>query len=230
MDATLRNLIRLEFLLSRKALLIILGIFAPFFVWAAAYLPSARFYIIMTSFFIGLSLPAGVHGREDKFKTTVLLCSLPVRRSSVVLAKFTASWLIMGAGFLFAIAVVAISPLAKFPLGEFLKAREVLLALGLTSLGFALVLPFIIRFGIVGVIAGTIVAQLLGVLLFASTVLFGRQNNIFRAVIRTVIEGLRSLFHHDATPGYLAVLAAAVIAINAASFLIARTLYLRREL
>jgi ABC-type transport system involved in multi-copper enzyme maturation permease subunit len=149
MPATVRKLIRFELLLSRKALLIMLGIYAPFFVWAAAYLPSARFYVVMTSFFVGLSLPAGVHGREDKFKTTALLCSLPVRRSSVVLAKFSASWLIMVAGFLFATAVVVLSPLSKFPVGEFLKAREVLLALGLTSLGFALVLPFILRFGII---------------------------------------------------------------------------------
>jgi len=230
MHATLRHLIRFEVLLSRKALLIMLGIFAPFFVWAAVYLPSARFYIVMTSFFIGLSLPAGVHGREDKFKTTALLCSLPVRRSSVVLAKFTASWLIMGAGFLFAIAVVALFPLANFPLGEFLKAREVLLALGLTSLGFALVLPFIIRFGITGVLIGTAVAQLLGVLLFTSLLVFGRETNVLRSAVRVVIEGLRSLFYRDATPGYLAVLAAAVIVINAASFFLARSLYLRREL
>jgi ABC-2 type transport system permease protein len=230
MPTMVRKLIRFELLLSRKALLIMLGIFAPFFIWAAAYLPSARFYIVMTSFFIGLSLPAGVHGREDKFKTTALLCSLPARRSSIVLAKFAASWLIMAAGFLFAIAVLAVFPLAKVPVGEFLKAREVLLALGLTSLGFALVLPFIIRFGITGLLIGLAVAQLLGVLLFTSLLVFGRETNPVRSVARVVIEGLRSLFHRDATPGYLAVLVAAVIIINAASFFVARALYLRREL
>jgi len=230
MRPTLRHLIRFEVLLSRKALLIMLGIFAPFFVWAAAYLPSARFYIVMTSLFMGLSLPAGVHGREDKFKTTALLCSLPVRRSSVLLAKFTASWLIMGGGFLFATAVVVLSPLSKFPLGEFLKAREVLLALGLTSLGFAFVLPFIIRFGVTGLIIGLVIAQLFGVLFFVTALIFGRETNLLRSVLRAVIEGLRSLFHREATPGYLALLAAAVIAINAGSFFLARALYLRREL
>lgn len=230
MRQTLRNLIRLEYLLSRNALLIMLGLSAAMLAWAAVYFPSPRLYIVMVSFIIGLSLPVAVHGREDKFKTTALLCSLPVRRSSIVLAKFTATWTAMGIGYLFAIALVAALPFTKFPFREILTVREALLALALTSLAFAFVLPFIIRFGITGLMIGLVAAQLLGVLLFSSTVLLGRTNNPFRSILGAVIEALKSLFHREATPGYLALLAAAVIAINAGSFLLTRAVYLRREL
>ncbi|MDH4196025.1 MAG: ABC-2 transporter permease [Candidatus Aminicenantes bacterium] len=230
MHGTLRHLIRLEFLMSRKALLIMLGFAAACLAWAAAYFPSPRLYIVMVSFIIGLSLPVAVHGREDKFKTSSLLCSLPVRRSSVVLAKFTATWMALGAGYLFAVAVVAVLPFAKFPFREILTVREALLALALTSLAFAFVLPFIIRFGITGLMIGLVATQLLGVLLFTSALLFGRTNNPFRFVLDTAIKALKSLFHLKPTPGYLALLAVAVIAINAGSLLLARRVYLRREL
>ncbi len=230
MRQTLRNLIRLEYLMSRNALLIMLGFSAAFLVWAASYVPSPRLYIFMASFTIGLSLPVAVHGREDKFKTTSLLCSLPVRRSSVVLAKFTATWLIFGGGYVFAIAIVAVLPFAKFPFREILTVREALLALALTSLAFAFVLPFIIRFGITGLMIGLVAAQLLGVLFFASAVLLGRTNNPFRSLLSAVIEGLKSLFHREATPGYLALLAFSVIALNVGSLLLARAVYLRREI
>ena len=63
-----------------------------------------------------------------------------------------------------------------------------------------------------------------------SAVLFGRTNNPFRSLLSAAIEGLKSLFYREGTPGYLALLAIAVIAINVGSLLLTRAVYLRREL
>jgi len=224
------KVLRLEFLFSRRQLLIVLAIFTAYFVYMAARIDSPRVFVVTTSLMIGLSMPFVILGREDKFKTAALVCSLPVRRSTVVLGKYVATWAAIGLGLAYALAVTAALPFTKFRVAEVLTVRALLVSLFLISLVFAVILPFTLRFGLTGIIILLVSTQLLGVLaLVLTSVLGGGRNSLLRAVFGTAERALRSLLSHEATAGFVLTLIGAIAAVNAASLLISRALYARRE-
>jgi ABC-type transport system involved in multi-copper enzyme maturation permease subunit len=144
------KVLRLEFLFSRRQLFIVLAIFTAYFAYMAARIDSPRVFVVTTSLMIGISMPFVILGREDKFKTSALVCSLPVRRSTVVLGKYVATWAAIGLGLAYAIAVTAVLPFTKFRVAEVLTGRALLVSLFLISLIFAVILPFTLRFGLTG--------------------------------------------------------------------------------
>ena len=146
------KVLRLEFLFSRRQLLIVLAIFTAYFAYIAARIDSPRLFVVTTSLMIGLSIPFTILGREDKFKTSALVCSLPVRRSTVVLGKYIATWAAIGLGLAYALALTAVLPFTKFRVAEVLTGRTLLVSLFLISLIFAVILPFTLRFGLTGII------------------------------------------------------------------------------
>ena len=95
---------------------------------------------------------------------------------------------------------------------------------------FSFILPFTVRFGLTGIIVFLVSTQVLGIVALLSVQLLGPRHNLLRTAIGAVEGGLRALVHHPASPGFLLTMAAAVLAVNAASFFAARALYLRRDL
>jgi hypothetical protein len=224
------KILRLEFLFSRRQLFIVLAIFTAYFAYMAARIDSPRVFVVTTSLMIGISMPFVILGREDKFKTQALVCSLPVRRSTVVLGKYVATWAAIGLGLAYAIAVTAVLPFTKFRVAEVLTAKILLVSLFLISLIFAVILPFTLRFGLTGIIILLVSTQLLGVLaLVLTSVLGGGRNSLLRVVFGTAERALRSLLNHEATAGFVLALLGAILAVGAASLLISRALYARRE-
>ena len=118
------KILRLEFLFNRRQLLIVLAIFTAYFAYMAYQIDSPRVFVVTTSVMIGLSMPFVILGREDKFKTAALICSLPVRRSTVVLGKYAATWAAIGLGLGYALLFTAVFPFSKIPVGEILTARN----------------------------------------------------------------------------------------------------------
>lgn len=224
------KILRMEYLFSRRQILIVLAIFTAYFAYMANLIDSPRVFIIMTSIMIGLSMPFISLGREDKFKTAGLVCSLPVRRLTVVLGKYAAIWITIGLGLGYALLFTAVFPLSKFSVSEILSARTLLVSLFLISLIFSVVLPFTLRFGLTGIIILLVGLQLLGVLAFVLAQFAGRARNPMRAVIRGIEGGLRTLLYHEPTAGFLLALLAAIVALNAVSILVGRALYVRRDL
>ena len=117
------KILRLEFLFSRRQVLIVLAIFSAYFAYMAGRIESPRFFIVMTSLMVGISMPFVILGREDKFKTAALVCSLPVRRSTIVLGKYAATWIAIGVGMGYALLVTAVLPFAKVAVSEVLSLK-----------------------------------------------------------------------------------------------------------
>jgi hypothetical protein len=224
------KLLRFEYLLNRRQVVIIMGIFTAYFAFMASRIDSPRAFIVLTSLMIGLSMPFIFLGREDKFKTAALVCSLPVRRSTVVTAKYAAAWTAIGAGAVYAVLFIALCPFAKFSIGELLTARNLTAGLCLISLFLAVILPFTLRFGLSGVIVLLVGTQLLGVLLFALIQIPGGPTRRIALVLRGIEGALRALMTGEATPLFLSVCLAAVAAVNLLSLLLSRALYARRDL
>jgi ABC-type transport system involved in multi-copper enzyme maturation permease subunit len=224
------KLLRLEYLFNLRQLAIVWVIFSAFFVYAVNRLDSPGVFVVTTSVMIGLGLPFTIVGREDKFKTAALICSLPVRRSTVVLSKFAATWgsILLGLGY--TVLLAAVLPFSRVPLGSVLSLRSLLVSLFLMSLLFAVILPFTIRFGVTGIIILLVGLQLLGILALFLTQLFGGPRNPLRMLFRAAEDSLRFLLGHQATPGYLVALLGAIVAVNTLAVFISHALYARREL
>jgi len=224
------KILRLEFLFNRWQLLIVLAIFTAYFAYMAYQIDSPRIFVVTMSIMIGLSMPFIILGREDKFKTAALMCSLPVRRTTIVLGKYAATWGAIGLGLGYALLFKAVFPFSKFAIGEILTARNFLVSLFLISLIVAVILPFTIRFGLTGIIILLVSGQLLGILALILTQALGGASNPMRFFFRAVKSGLQTLLTREATPGFHLKLVAAIVAVNAASLFISRALYARRDL
>jgi len=224
------KLLRLEYLFNRRQILINMAIISVFFAYMAARIDSPRVLIVTASLMIGLAMPFMIIGREDKFKTPGLVCSLPVRRSTVVLGKYAATWAANLLGLGYALLFTTLLPFSKIPVGGVLTVRNLLVSLLLMSLLFAVTLPFTIRFGLTGVIILLVGCQLLGILTLLLAQFIGGAKNPLRVFFRAVEGGLRSLLNHETTAGYALALLAAIVAVNAVSLLISRALYARRDL
>jgi ABC-2 family transporter protein len=224
------KLLRLEYLFNLRQLLIVLAIFSVYFAWAVTRIDSPGVFTIATSIMVGLGIPFTIVGREDKFKTAALVCSLPVRRSTVVLSKFAATWAAILLGLGYNVFLTAVLPFSKVPLGGILSVKNLFVSLFLMSLLFAVILPFTIRFGLTGIIILLVGCQLLGIVTLILTQMLGGAGNPLRLFFRAAERGLKLLLHHQATPAYLLALAGGTIAVNLLAILVSRALYARREL
>jgi hypothetical protein len=224
------KLLRMEYLLNRRQILIMLAIFSGYFLFMAYRIDSPRVFLVTLCLMMGLAVPFGFVGREDKFKTAALVCSLPVRRTTIVLAKYAVSGIAMGLGLAYGLLLATALPFTKISVAEILTVKSVLISLFLVSLLSSFIIPFTIRFGLAGIIIFLVSGQLLGVVALILAQLLGRGPNPLRSAITAVEKGLRTLLYHEATPGFLALLAAAIIAVNGLSFLVSRALYARRDL
>lgn len=224
------KILRLEYLFNRKQILIVLAIFTAYFAYMAYQIPSPRVFLVTTSLMIGLSIPFTVLGREDKFKTASLVCSLPIKRATVVVGKYVATWVAIVLGLIYALVLAAVLPFAKVSVGSILTLKSLLISLLLMSVMFAVILPFTIRFGFVGIIILLVGLQFLGVIALVLAQAMKGANNPMRVLFRTAESGLKGLLYHEATSGFFLALLAAIMAVNVVSLLISTALYARRSL
>jgi ABC-type transport system involved in multi-copper enzyme maturation permease subunit len=217
------KILRLEYLYTRRQILIVLAIFSAYFAYMAGRIESPRVFIVMLSLMIGLSMPFAILAREDKFKTAAFVCSLPVRRSTVVLGKYVSAWAAIAVGFGYALLLTSVLPFSKVRVAEILTVKTILISIFLMSLIFAVILPFTIRFGLVGIIVLLVGSQFVLILALILTRMLGARNPM-RAFFRAVEGGLRALLSHGAT------LVAAIIALNVLSLVVSLVLYARRDL
>jgi len=223
------NLIRKELILNKKALLISLCVVTAYLLWAAATIESLRAYIFIASIMSGFMLPVNIQGQEDKFKTAILNCSLPFRRSTIVLARYMTIWLIMLAGTVYVLGIGALIPFTRFPAGNIFNPQVFLSALLFISILIFFLYPFVIRFGVTGMMIFLVFTQVLGIILLFLTQYLGKKQDILRAFIGLMVSGIRYVFHHEPTLPYFFILLAAIIVLNFISLKISQALYARRD-
>lgn len=177
---------------------------------------------------VGAMIPLSLLGREDKFKTARLTCSLPVTRDTIVASRFVGGWVLALAGGLAILAAcygVVVAGLGQSPGdwgGAFLVA---FVTIGLIMAGL---LPFTMRFGFAGLIGFLVGLQVLGIVAFLGAVLVGGHGAL-RKVIGGVIGAVQALQEPFGPLGYDLFLVAAVVGLNVASFFLSRWTYRRRE-
>ena len=224
----LRNLIRKDLILSRKAFL---WTGLPFLVYAAimASEPSVhlREYLVLSAILCAL-MPVSAFGREDKFKAAPLTCSLPVTRRAMVQARYA---LAAGCGVIGtagALALAMLWPWGHFTAADVLNLPTILFAVSAVVVIASLLMPLVFRFGLFGLIWFLVGTQVLGVAVTLAATLTGpgAVRPLFRGLGR-LVAGLHARLGDPVTA---AVAVAGLAVLAAVSMQVSVVLSERRDL
>ena len=190
----LRNALRKDLLLNARHLW---GI-VPWFAWVAYAMsePGAGRITAVGGAFVGALMAATMAAREDKLRTTATLASLPVSRRTLVGARYIVA---LAAGIVTYVVVVAMAaalPWSVQRAADLVELKTSLLALTLASGAIAVLMPVVIRFGLLGVVLFLGLFQALGMGVFVAVEFFGARaaaSHTFGSVERGILslrEGL----------------------------------------
>ena len=220
------KIIKRDLILNSSIIFINLAIMSVFFLF---YLYRIEIPVIargITCIWLVIT-PLSMVAREDKFKSMAILCSLPVNRSMVIVARYVFSWLVVlgGMGYVLGLsALLSLSPLSVKGIFNVLSiGRDVLVSVLVISIMF----PFVLRFGQSGFMSLVLGLNFLTVLLLIITII---SRTSIGAVIDWVIVKAGAFKEAIGSPAGFLVFFLCVLGINGLSLLIASRLFRKRDL
>ena len=105
----LHRLLMREWILTRRALLLIIGIYTFFQAYFVCRAGSAREWLVSAAVYASfLSLTLFI--REDTFHAAAWSCTLPIRRQDLVQARFLAAWIMVAGALSLGLAMAGVMP------------------------------------------------------------------------------------------------------------------------
>lgn len=216
--------------LNQRAILISVALFAAFQVYFVIRVDSTRAWFVFTSFYAAF-LILTVFAREDKFRCASWTCSLPVTRREIVGARFAGAWLQVAGALAVAIILAVVVPGSRIDLAGIVQPETLLLAATVAAVVVALMLPFTIRFGLIGVMIFLVAAQVLGAgALFLAIALRPRGGSSLRLGFSAVADGVRAVHASLPLPAFSLLVLALLAAVSWGGHCLAVHLYRRREM
>lgn len=224
----MRRVIVMDLIMNRTAILVNSGVFGAFFLymtWRGPTSPGAfaLFSSLMVSF-----VPAAIVTREDKFKAMALVASLPVTRRTVVLARYTLSLGMAIAGILLAMALGSWLPGSQLSADVLFRPGPLLTAFAMTSVLIAVLLPFTLRFGALGLMIALVSFQVVGIVLFVVVQATG--SSVDNRIAERVVAEILALQAWLGPVAFDLFLVCLLLAGLAASCLISVRVFRKREL
>jgi hypothetical protein len=224
----MRNLIFKDLILNKRYLLGIGMFYVAYLGFFGSRLSSPRLALLIGAFMSAL-MPLLNYTREDKFKAALLSCSLPSTRKQIVRSRYVLSWLLMIAVYLLIIPAMAFFPGGKLGLASLVNVHSIFLFLTVLTLVFAVLMPLLLRFGLVGMFVFLIGMQVLGIVVMV----LESQKLVhldIRGAVARVAGGLRSLNAALGGPAYFALLFVGLVLLNLASLAVSTFLFKRKDL
>jgi ABC-2 type transport system permease protein len=222
------DLIRKDLILNKKFLLIFGLLYLVYLSYLGSRVGHPRELVVIGTLMCGL-LPLIQYTREDKFKASIVNCSLPVTRREIVLSRYVLSWALTVGLYVAFNIVITVLPIRKAAPGALFDVNTILFALSFMTIYLGLLLPLILRFGMVGMFS-----FLIGLQVFAVTSLLLDRFKVahFRITAQAawVKKGLFSLRASLGAAAYDSLLIALMILLTLASFSFAVFLYKRKDL
>ena len=221
------KIVRMDLILNRNAILLnasVLGAFFLYMVWRGPERPMsfAVFCSLMVSF-----LPLPIVTREDKFKAIGLGCSLPVARRTIVMARYALSFGLAGAGLFLVGAAAAWMPNSVMTPELLFQSGPVLAALSISTIALALLLPFTLRFGALGLMVALVGFQVLGITLFTLVQLRGPA--VGGGLGGMIARGIMGAHERLGPVGFDVLLIVFLLALLSASLAVSVWVFQRRE-
>lgn len=229
----LSPIIRYDLRLSLRVLMFCLALWLPCMALNSYLVPHVRFILILGSVLAAL-MPAMIFSREDKFRAAVTLCSLPVTRRQCVRARYLLSWLLMLSFQMLMSGCLVLIPGNNIRAEDLASLPNLLLMLTVTAVTLPVLLPFLLRYGMKGIMILLMAGQGLGVLLVLGALVFRGVAGSTGDPLRLAVGGLRAGIHLfdaiAAAPGWIFILVLILGLIQRGSFLITRNLFEKKEL
>jgi hypothetical protein len=229
----LHKLLMREWILTRRALLTIAGIYLAFEAYFVCRTSSARQYLIFAAIYASF-LTLTLFLREDKFRAASWSCTLPISRRDLVRARFLGAWILVMGNLALALVLARIMPGRAVQAAAVLDPATLFLAAFAVTIVLALMLPFAIRFGLLGVMIFLVGTQLLGttVLLIAVRTR-GRaraSKGMLAGGIEVLTEALVALRDFLSPPIFYLAAAVVLIIVNWLGYRLAVAMFRRLEL
>ncbi len=228
----LHRLLMREWILTRRAMVAIVGIYLAFEAYFVCRISSPRQYLIFAAVYASF-LALVLLLREDKFHATAWSCTLPVCRRDLVRARFLGAWISVIGYLALALALAAIMPWSAVSAAAALDWATIFLAATVVTTVLALMFPFAIRLGLLGVMIFLVAIQILGsVLLLIAVNMRGRartSGGLLSGGMEALTDGLVALRDFLSPTVFYLAAAAALIIINWLGYLLAVALFRRRE-
>ncbi len=176
----------------------------PLLLWLAFMLREPDLTFAMSGVlmaFAGTLSACLIGAREDKFRAQTVLLSLPVTRAAVIRARYVSA-LIVGLACFAAVSLMAVwLPWSARPAAEVFDVRTQAFGIASIVTTAAVMLPFALRFGLVGVIGLMGVFQVGGIAVLLWSEVSGRRGAA-RAVFGSIESGLAWVFQNLDQPGF----------------------------
>jgi hypothetical protein len=212
----MRNLILKDLILNKKFLLLMGLLYILYMGLFFSRIDHPKEDTILITFLCFI-LPVMIYTREDKFK------------AAVILARYILGWLLMLISYVLAITAILVVPGHKLGATELFNARTIFLALALMTLYFSILMPLLIRFGMVGFFVFLISLQVLGVITL--TLASKKMLNLdIKAWVAAINNAFMSLNARLGTPGYYAFLLAMMLLLSLGSFVCSVFIFKRKDL
>lgn len=221
------SLIRKDLILNKKNLLIYMAMFTAYIIWFSSQ-ASPRIYLVFVCVLVSM-MSVTLQAREDKFKGAALTFSLPFNRKTIVFSRYLTSWLLMLAAWLYTLILTCIIPISKIGPGDLLTLEAVFFALVLMTLIFSFLLPFTIRFGIVGLMGFLVFLQVLGIVALVMA-MRTQKADLIRTTITWVSDGVAYLSGLLGTAGFYLFLLFLAVGLSFGSLKLSQFLMSRKEI
>ncbi len=187
------------------------------------------FSLVFGSLIAGF-LPVMISGREDRYRTNAFTCSLPVRRSQIVLARYLVGVALYPAWVVCCVLLAWPFSGRSFPV-EMLQPQTLATGFAVLVLTIAALTPLMLRFGFMGFLFALIGLQVLGLLVLVAAPRLGLRNGILAIedAVKAIGPGLRMLRASMGSAAYYSAAFATVAAIFSLSCLLSCALYRRRD-
>jgi hypothetical protein len=225
-------LLRRDLILHRRALLPSVLIFAAFQVYFVMVVNQATLWLIFTCIWMTFITVVPLN-REDKFGTREWSCTLPVSRADLMRGHYVTAWATVVGMFVVALALAALVPGSRLSVGMLLSPDRLLLAGGITTFILALLLPFTVRFGFMGVMMLLVVLQILGAAMFVVAKTTGNMDAVeggIAAPFRALASGVVALRETLPLIAFQLAMLLVLILVNWASYRISLAHFRRRDL
>ena len=217
-----------DLILNRTALVSNLVIMTGFLVFMSSWEEGASTGAF--AFFAGIMMafvPIMIVTREDKFKAMALGCSLPVTRETIVRARFLLAVGSSVLGIFLALTLGALAPTSQMGASELFRPAVVFHALSVTTLVVAILLPFTLRFGALGLIMVLASFQVLGIV--ALTMVKSTQSSADKRFVDSIIQTVSDLYAWAGAGGFYFLLLGFLGLVLWASYAVSVWIFRKRE-
>jgi hypothetical protein len=228
----LHKLMLREWILLRRALVSIMGIYIAFEAYFVCRASTPRQYLIFAAAYASL-ITMTLFLRDDRFQATSWSCTLPVRRKDLVQARFVGAWIFAAGAVAMSILLTVVMPWSRVRPGATFEPATLFLTAFTITIVLAIALPFAIRFGFLGVMIFFVVLQILGSALLLVAVKTSRRPNPSRGLLSGGVEALTEVLVTTrdilSPPAFYLALVLFLFVLNWFGYRLAVALFQRRE-